>query len=536
MNDNLLQRFIQLLVTQAGWQIRQQDKISLWHKIEFRVKALKLLNAEAYYQLLSAENEQSYYEWRQLALLLTTTETYFFRDEGQFSLLRNKLIPELIEQKRKKKALTGESKPSLRIWSAGCSTGDEPYSLAILLTQLILDWEKWNIYIIGTDINLNALEKARHGIFTSWSFRQVNPEIQKRYFSPWKGDWKLDGKIRQMVNFEYGNLVKDSYPNNGSIYDMDLIICRNVFVYFDANSIGIVLNKFAKSLNLTGYLITGHAELYGQGLNLLKSQVFPESVVYQRRDYITSSSQVKEIERNSNIVNNINHQQKSDLFFSNTTKVENRDLPHIKPEYNNYTTKKYQQNLSNIQSSYPPKVIDIQAKSNSDRSPSKSNLDTILEQVKNLVKNKNYLKAISELEQILAQYPNNFNIYYLLAKVYADLGKYPQAKQYCEQALSVDSRNIMPHYILANIAEEQGNITEAKVILKRIIYLAPDSISAYLELASIYQQEGDITRCVKMRNVALDFLKKLPTNANVEPQGEITVGELINQLEEVLNI
>ncbi|HEY9692015.1 MAG TPA: CheR family methyltransferase [Oculatellaceae cyanobacterium] len=538
MNDNLLQRFIQLLVSQAGWQIRQQDYISLGHKIEFRVKALKLLNAEAYYQLLSAETEQSYHEWRQLALLLTTTETYFFRDEGQFSLLRNKLIPELIEQKRKKQVLTGESKPSLRIWSAGCSTGEEPYSLAILLTQLIPDWEKWNLYIIGTDINLNALEKARHGIFTSWSFRQVNPEIQKRYFSSWKGDWKLDGKIRQMVNFEYGNLVKDSYPNTGSIYDMDLIICRNVFVYFDSNSIGIVLHKFAQSLNLTGYLITGHAELYGQGLNLLKSQVFPESVVYQRRDHVVSSPQLKDINYfASNGLNNINSPQKLDLFPSNTVKLESKQLPQFKPNYNNQiNTEKTQLDVSNIEGIYKPKVVDFQAKNNSDRSTSKVNVDTIIEQVKNLVKNKNYLKAISELEKILAQHPNDFNIYYLLAKVYANLGKYPQAKKYCEQALSVDSRNIKPYYILANIAEEQGNITEAKVLLKKIIYLAPDSISAYLELASIYQQEGDITRCVKMRNVALDFLKKLPTNATVESQGDLTVGELINQLEEILNI
>ncbi|MGB3206560.1 MAG: CheR family methyltransferase [Crinalium sp.] len=534
MNDNLLQRFLQLLVTQAGWQIRQQDQISLGHKIEFRVKALKLLNAEAYYQLLSAETEQSYHEWRQLALLLTTTETYFFRDEGQFYLLRNKLIPELIEQKRKKQALTGNSKPDLRIWSAGCSTGEEPYSLAILLTQLIPDWENWNIYIIGTDINLNTLEKAKHGIFTSWSFRQVDPEIQKRYFSPWKGDWKLDGKIRQMVNFQYGNLVKDSYPNNSSIYDIDLIICRNVFVYFDANSIGIVLNKFAKSLNLTGYLITGHAELYGQGLNSLKSQIFPESVVYQRRDHVVTSSQVKEVNRShSNSFNNHNGQQKLDLFANKAKKLENNLLPHIKSES---TVQKIQSNISKIPHSYQPKVVDLHANNKSDRPNPQVTVDTILEQVKTLVKNKNYLKAISELEQILAQYPNNFNIYYLLAKVYADLGKYPQAKKYCEQALTVDSRNTMPHYILANIAEEQGNITEAKVILKRIIYLAPDSISAYLELASIYQQEGDITRCVKMRNVALDFLKKLPTNATVEQQGEITVGELINQLEELLNI
>lgn len=85
------------------------------------------------------------------------------------------------------------------------------------------------------------MEKAKHGIFTSWSFRQVNLEIQKRYFSPRKGDWKLDGKIRHMVNFEYGKLVKYLYPNNASIYDISLISCRNNFVFFDYNSIKTLL-------------------------------------------------------------------------------------------------------------------------------------------------------------------------------------------------------------------------------------------------------------------------------------------------------
>ena len=121
------------------------------------------------------------------------------RDKGQFSLLKKVIIPELIQQKRKLHEKLG-IKPTLRIWSAGCSTGEEPYSLVIILKQLIPDWDKWKIIVLGTDINQAAIAKAQRGIYSPWSFRLVDSELQAQYFERRKTEWEIDRKLRDAVN------------------------------------------------------------------------------------------------------------------------------------------------------------------------------------------------------------------------------------------------------------------------------------------------------------------------------------------------
>ncbi len=190
----------------------------------------------------------------------------------------------MIEQKKARYS-AGEAKPSLRIWSAGCSTGEEPHSLAILVKELIPDLDKWDILILETDINQESIEKAKRGIYDSWSFRMLKPELQRGYFYQRKKNWEVDEQIRRMVTFRFGNLLKDRFPSPTSeIHNMDIILCRNVFIYFDSKAISVVLEKFHNTLRWGGYLIAGHTELHGQNLGQLQAKVFPESVVYQRNE------------------------------------------------------------------------------------------------------------------------------------------------------------------------------------------------------------------------------------------------------------
>ncbi len=515
LNEELLQRFIKLIAVHTGWYIRQQDWNSLSQKLQNRIKLLKITNPESYYQLLEADMEQSHQEWRQLAVLLTTTETYFFRDQGQFSLLRNQILPDLIDRKRKQRYSSNEVKPSLRLWSAGCSTGEEPYSLAILIKELLPEWETWDILILGTDINLETIAKARQGIYSSWSFRMVDPSLQGRYFQIWKGDWKIDETIRRMVKFQDGNLVKDPFPNKLSdIHEMDLIICRNVFVYFDNQAIASVIQKFAHTLSPIGYLITGHAELYGQNLGFLQSKVFPESVVYQKRSQIIST----------------------DLPGAKISPQTTQPVaacpvnPTSRPRFNF--------NKSNIIPQVPepaPKVEVLNQRKTKDKSLSKNQHNQIFREAETLFKKKDYSQAISKAQQVLSLDKSHFGAYYLLAQVYANLGDYTKARNYCHQALSVDSLAVSPYYLLAHIAEEQGEMESAKALLKKIIYITPSAVAAYLELGSIYEKEGNVTRTLKMRTVALETLRKLPATAIIEQKGAITVAELIPQIEKILS-
>ncbi|MGR9053517.1 MAG: CheR family methyltransferase [Gammaproteobacteria bacterium] len=203
----------------------------------------------------------------------TGGETYFFRDHGQFDLLRLRLLPELIERRQKQKML--------RLWSAGCASGEEAYSLAILIDMLLPKRDDWEITIIASDINSAALEKAKTARYGPWSFRMVPTDIRNRYFKPINGEWILHDDIRGMVDFSHDDLINKAFPT-GKLQKMDLILCRNVFIYFDNDAVIGVAKKFVAALNENGYLMTAHAELLGLKLPAVQSRLFPEGVIYQR--------------------------------------------------------------------------------------------------------------------------------------------------------------------------------------------------------------------------------------------------------------
>ena len=277
LSEDLGEAFIRLIAKQTGLEMRDRDRAGLSNQIFLRMKALNLDFPINYYHILIANTIESDREWQSFAINLTNLESYFFRDKEQFSLLRHHILPELIQRK--------ENSKTLRICSAGCSTGEEPYSIAILLNELLPDIEEWNLIIFGLDLNQKALQKAQTGIYRHWSFRHVDPELKDRYFRLINNHYHIDDIIQKSVRFRNFNLVKEPLPQPDSeLQDIDLIICRNVFIYFDSSAIAKVLDKFYHALQPLGYLITGHSELYGQNLSQFQTKVFPESIIYQRPD------------------------------------------------------------------------------------------------------------------------------------------------------------------------------------------------------------------------------------------------------------
>jgi chemotaxis protein methyltransferase CheR len=272
----LREAFIRLIAQHTGLEIRERDQADLSEKILVRMKALNISFPEYYYQLLESSSQESYQEWQNFVILLTNLESYFFRDKEQFNLLRDRIIPDLIKRKQYNK--------TIRICSAGCSTGEEPLSIAILLKELIPYPEQWKLMILGVDINQEALKKAKQGIYTPWSLRSIDPEIMQRYFLKFNNQYHLDIKIKQMVKFQYMNLVHNSFNKDNEMIDIDLIICRNVFIYFEAPAIAKVLDKFNDILQPSGYLLAGHTELCGQDLSHFETKLFPESLVYIKKN------------------------------------------------------------------------------------------------------------------------------------------------------------------------------------------------------------------------------------------------------------
>lgn len=277
LSQEIVEAFRQLIAKHTGLEIRDRDKAALSEKIILRMKILKLDSSEKYFNLLKTSIPEYQKEWQELVALLTNIETYFFRDTDQFNLLKYQILPELIQRKQHSKLI--------RVCSAGCSSGEEPYSLAILLKELLPNPDEWNLTILGIDINQEVLQKAQIGVYRPWSFRRVEEKIVQQYFQLVNHQYHINESIKQMVKFQPCNLVQELFPRPKSeLQDLDLILCRNVFIYFQPSAIADVLQKFYKALQPLGYLITGHAELYGQNLSQFQTKVFPESVVYQKLD------------------------------------------------------------------------------------------------------------------------------------------------------------------------------------------------------------------------------------------------------------
>ena len=212
-----------------------------------------------------------------LAGCLAIGETYFFRDKRVFEILETTIVPELLRSKSCREQ-------KLRIWSAGCASGEEPYSLAILLAGLLPVEEDWKISILATDISPLSLEKAAQGVYGEWSFRETAKWIKERWFEHRGHSYAIAPRIRQMVNFSFLNLADDSYPGIvNQTNAMDIIFCRNVLMYFSRGKSIAIIENLTRCLVEGGWLVIGPIDAIGTKLSHLLSPVsFPGATLYKR--------------------------------------------------------------------------------------------------------------------------------------------------------------------------------------------------------------------------------------------------------------
>ena len=212
-----------------------------------------------------------------LAGALTVGETFFFRDRQTFTALEHDILPPLIEARR-------SGKRHLRLWSAGCCTGEEPYSLAMLIARLLPDREDWRVTILATDINPRFLQKAAAGVFAEWSFRDVPAWLKDRYFTKTEnGRFAILPHVKEMVTFAYLNLAEDVYPSliNGT-HAMDIILCRNVLIYLSAEQTKSVIDHFTNSLVPGGWLSVSATETSPTLFSNFSAVNFPGVTLYRK--------------------------------------------------------------------------------------------------------------------------------------------------------------------------------------------------------------------------------------------------------------
>jgi chemotaxis protein methyltransferase CheR len=247
-------------------------------------------------------------------------------------------------------------------------------------------------------------------------------------------------------------------------------------------------------------------------------RIFPESLVYQKSREENSENvedRWLKFQREFQDRAEDKTRKKSNIFLSSA-------MPPIKIKSGNYS-ESYQKEKELI----IPRMVTGEV-------TKKSAPESVLAEAETLFKQKQYVGAIEKAEKALESDSQNYDAYCLIAQIYANLGEYDRAELYCKKAIEVENFSVNPYYLLVHIAEERGEREKAKTLLKRIIYLCPSSISAYVELADIYENEGQTMRARKMKNTALELLKKLPENALVEYRGEIAASDFIKYLKQLL--
>ncbi len=247
-----LEPVTELLHRHSGLHFSTSNRRLLERGLQRRMQALQITSPQRYFDFLSqSQNNQD--EFNKLVGLLTVGETCFFRYRSHHDALVHNVLPELLTR--------NAASRRLRVWSAGCSTGEEPYSLAMKLLENFPRLHDWDVQILATDINKRSLRKAREGIYRERALRQAEPRYRERYFRQTGDCFVLDHKVRSLVRFAYCNLQADEFPDpHRGTSGLDLIFCRNVLIYFRPETIRQIVARFADCLNPGGYLFLGHAE------------------------------------------------------------------------------------------------------------------------------------------------------------------------------------------------------------------------------------------------------------------------------------
>ena len=239
--------FRNFIYQESGIYFKETKKDFLENRVVKRMNETKTQSPYWYYKLITGTRNT---ELITLLDLLTVNETSFFRNRPQIELFRNVILPDIVDGKR------ADTPKRLRIWSAGCSTGEEPYTIAMIVREALLGLVPWEVKIFASDLSLSVLEAAHRAQYSlDKVLATVDDYYLAKYFTRNGSTALVKDEIRNMVTFDYHNL-----KNDNGLRDLDVIFCRNVMIYFDMEEQKRLVEKFFRSLNAGGYLVLGHAE------------------------------------------------------------------------------------------------------------------------------------------------------------------------------------------------------------------------------------------------------------------------------------
>lgn len=466
--DALLSRLSDFVESQIGLHFPRERWRDLERGIAAAARESEYKETQAYiHWLLAAPLTRTQIEG--LASHLTVGETYFFREKRSLDILEQQIFPELLRAR-------SPTDKHLRIWSAGCCTGEEPYSIAMLLDRLIPDVENWNVTILATDINPRFLRKAVQGIYSAWSFRETPGWLKERYFIRRQdGRFEIQPRIRRMVTFSYLNLAEDAYPSLvNSTNAMDLILCRNVLMYFAQERARKVVDKLHRSLVDGAWLITSPAETSAVLFSAFTAVEFPGAFLY--RKMANAGSQTAAVEHPA-------------PWYAGEAAV----LPTPSPAEWLVPSA-----LSVVPSVFAPEVLH---EAGGEQATQSEDAD-----------------SREHDEREMPQYK---------ARACADEGRLAEASEWCEKAIAADKLNPAHYYLLATIEQERGQNEAAERALGRALYLEPDFALAHFALGNLCLSGERQREARRHFGNALSLLRACPADDLLPEADGLSVGRLV---------
>jgi chemotaxis protein methyltransferase CheR len=396
-------------------------------------------------------------------------------------LTEQQIVPELMRARR-------DFGGQLRIWSAGCASGEEPYSLAIVLSRMITDLKEWKIAILATDLNTRSLHKASEGIYTDWSFRDTPQWVRNTYFKAAPGGrWAISSDIKKMVTFSYLNLVEDVYPSllNGT-NAMDVILCRNVLMYFTPEAIRKVIHQFHRSLADESWLMVGPAETSQTLFSEFTSVSFAGATLYRKGatppQMVTAS-----------------------FSYAPEAPLSVRAAESAIQESRSTTASELEVSVPQADNHEPP---------DTPKTP------LLYDQGLGLYQRGHYEDAVLIAIALITQNANDARAMLLLARIYANQGNLTAAITWCDKAIASEKMTACAHYLRATILQEQDLPEEAICSLRRAVYVDPHFTLGHFALGSLALREGDLKESEKhFENVLLLLASYGPEETVPESEG-----------------
>jgi len=462
-----------LLIRRTGHFYYEDKDDLLWERVRRRLRVLGLPGAAAYLDRLQ-DPALGEAEWTALEAEITIGETFFFRYAEQFAALRQTILPQLLERNRATRRL--------RIWSAGCANGSEPYSLAILLHELLGDaLPDWRITILGTDLNEASLAAAREAVFSPWSLRSLPAELRERDFTAEGRGWRLRPRHRAMVRFQRHNLLDLLEPGAAlEMNEFDLILCRNVLIYFHPETVPQLVRALAERLVPGGWLLLGHAEPQPGFARFLRPVSLPGTAAWQREA------------EDLPVLPEPSWPQPEPSLPEPSASPEPSDRPSLPdPTWPAPRAPGAEAAWPATGAPYPRRPLPRPPAAPPPQAP--------------LPADGSLLEAVRRR---------------------ADLGDLVGARLACREALAREPANALLNFYDAVLAHAQGQAAEAERAFRRTIALRDDFAMAHYQLGLLLLREGRRMPGRKAIAAAARIVHALPDHAALEEGDGMTAGEL----------